>query len=42
MVRDAHNHCRTRLMDHEADGGIAPEPAGRQAKARETALAQRR
>jgi RNA polymerase sigma factor (sigma-70 family) len=42
MVRDAHNHCRSRLMDQEADGGIAPEPAGRQAKARETALAQRR
>jgi len=42
MVRDAHNHCRSRLIDQEADGGIAPEPAGRQAKARETTVAQGR
>jgi RNA polymerase sigma factor (sigma-70 family) len=38
MVRDAHNHCRSRLMDLEADSDILPEPAGRHARAEAKAL----
>ena len=41
MVRDAHNHCRSRLLDHEADSDIMPEPAGRHARAEEKALVHR-
>ena len=29
MVRDAHNHCRARLLIHEAEDDIVPAPAGR-------------
>jgi RNA polymerase sigma-70 factor (ECF subfamily) len=30
MVRDAHNHCRARLVNGEVDGDLLPAPAGRQ------------
>jgi RNA polymerase sigma-70 factor (ECF subfamily) len=30
MVRDAHNHCRARLINGEIDGELVPAPAGRQ------------
>ncbi len=29
MVRDAHNHCRSKLMSHEIEGEMVPPPAGR-------------
>jgi RNA polymerase sigma factor (sigma-70 family) len=29
MVRDAHNHCRARLINGEVDGDLVPAPAGR-------------
>lgn len=29
MVRDAHNHCRARLLNGEVDGDMVPAPAGR-------------
>ena len=29
MVRDAHNHCRARLIDGEIDADLLPGPAGR-------------
>ena len=28
MVRDAHNHCRARLLNGEVDGDMVPAPAG--------------
>ena len=31
MVRDAHNHCRSKLLSHRMDSDLVPEPAGRQA-----------
>ena len=40
MVRDAHNHCRSRLMSHDVDSEILPEPAGRHAQAEARASAQ--
>jgi RNA polymerase sigma factor (sigma-70 family) len=30
MVRDAHNHCRAKLIDGEIDRELVPTPAGRQ------------
>jgi RNA polymerase sigma factor (sigma-70 family) len=30
MVRDAHNHCRAKLLNGEVDGDMVPAPAGRQ------------
>ena len=32
MVRDAHNHCRARLLSEDADETVHPAPAGRLAK----------
>ena len=32
MVRDAHNHCRSKLLDHDMEGDIVPPPAGRAAQ----------
>jgi RNA polymerase sigma factor (sigma-70 family) len=32
MVRDAHNHCRSKLLSHEMDSEIVPPPAGRVAQ----------
>lgn len=32
MVRDAHNHCRLKLLDHDMEGDIVPPPAGRAAQ----------
>ena len=40
MVRDAHNHCRARLLSEDADDTVHPAPAGRPAK-RETAIPPR-
>jgi RNA polymerase sigma factor (sigma-70 family) len=30
MVRDAHNHCRAKLVNGEVDGDLLPAPAGRE------------
>jgi RNA polymerase sigma-70 factor (ECF subfamily) len=32
MVRDAHNHCRLKLLHHRIDSELVPEAAGRQAR----------
>jgi RNA polymerase sigma-70 factor (ECF subfamily) len=32
MVRDAHNHCRLKLLDHAIESDIVPPPAGRAAQ----------
>jgi RNA polymerase sigma-70 factor (ECF subfamily) len=41
MVRDAHNHCRAKLIGGAVDGDLVPAPAGRQPPA-ETAVASSR
>jgi hypothetical protein len=32
MVRDAHNHCRSKLLSHRIDRDLVPDVAGRQAR----------
>lgn len=42
MVRDAHNHCRARLLNGEVDGDMVPAPAGRQPAGEDSAATPQR
>ncbi len=42
MIRDAHNHCRLRLLRHAIDDEMLPAPAGKAARQQQKAFSSLR